>query len=405
MNTTQSSIISTPTPAEFEHQKFIPTFHKGFTRIYDVIIVGGGPAGAYLGYNLAKSGIRPLILDHSYPRENIFLRTINHDLLVKFPLLQSAAKHIRFSNNLHLISPSGHKIAFNDPQPGGFAAVSRSRLDSFLLNNAIASGSIYIPEKVISISREHNLWKIRTTEREFCAHILVGADGVNSIVRKTVLKPLHKSDLALCMGYYATGNLEKSSLMKFFSHRSGYLWIHGEGERYTIGISDSISNSAGLKNDLDTFLAKECPGITTYARWSALIPRASTPDFFKQPCTGNNWILIGDAAGHVDPISGKGLQYALWSAELASQAFSASDLRLYDSLWKEEYGRDLMHYCFPKKRFYKPAFLDNITRFAQRSQSFSNIIYDLIISDRKWNTAGKRLLCQAPRILFEAAVA
>jgi flavin-dependent dehydrogenase len=54
-------------------------------------------------------------------------------------------------------------------------------------------------------------------------------------------------------------------------------------------------------------------------------------------------MLIGDAAGHVDPITGEGIPYALRSAELACKAISKNNLMLYDLFWREEYGAFLLN--------------------------------------------------------------
>ncbi|HEX3019878.1 MAG TPA: NAD(P)/FAD-dependent oxidoreductase [Chitinispirillaceae bacterium] len=385
-------------------EPFFPTPKTGFTRIYDTVIVGGGPAGAYLGYCLTSQGQKPIIIDHPSTTEESFLFTIDQELLRRFPLMQTVARKGQLIDKLHLISPSGHKVIFDEQYKGRFTTISRNQLNLHLLDMAIKGGALFIPEKVISITREQQLWKIRTSQREFSAHILVGADGVNSIVRKTVLKPYKRNELAIGMGYYARGFLERASLMKFFNHRNGFLWIQNNDDKYIIGIIDSLCNSTGLQNDLDNFISEECKDLQPYKKWCALIPQASTPDFFKTPCTGNNWILIGNAAGHVNPATGKGILHALWSADLASQSLMASDLRLYDLLWKKEYGEEFMRLSNPRKKICKPALLDNIIRYAQRSKSLSNIIFDLVTGDRKGNTAGKRLLFKAPRILFEAAV-
>jgi digeranylgeranylglycerophospholipid reductase len=72
------------------------------------------------------------------------------------------------------------------------------------------------------------------------------------------------------------------------------------------------------------------------------------------PCAGENWILIGDAAGHVDPISGGGILYALWDGKLAAEAIIKRDLREYDKLWKKEYGKKLKTQSKKKAKFYNP---------------------------------------------------
>lgn len=52
--------------------------------------------------------------------------------------------------------------------------------------------------------------------------------------------------------------------------------------------------------------------------------------------------LLGDAAGHVHPLTGEGIAHALWSAELLAKAFGQGDPQVYEGLWREQYGRGLM---------------------------------------------------------------
>ena len=85
-----------------------------------------------------------------------------------------------------------------------------------------------------------------------------------------------------------------------------------------------------------------------------MLPSASNPDFFDLPCAGGNWILIGDAAGHVDPISGGGILYALWGAKLAAQVIESRDLKSFNRMWRDEYGTILEERCRNKEAFYDP---------------------------------------------------
>ena len=85
-----------------------------------------------------------------------------------------------------------------------------------------------------------------------------------------------------------------------------------------------------------------------------MLPSARNPEFFATPCAGKNWILVGDAAGHVDPISGGGILYALWDGELAAQAIKANNPQSYDLLWRDAFGKDLEERYGKQDSFYDP---------------------------------------------------
>ena len=93
---------------------------------------------------------------------------------------------------------------------------------------------------------------------------------------------------------------------------------------------------------LDRFLDEVCPGATVEGRWAGLVPLARDPSLWDTPCAGPGWALLGDAAGHVHPITGEGIAYALWSAELLAQAFTGGNALAYEELWRARYGRDLI---------------------------------------------------------------
>ena len=64
--------------------------------------------------------------------------------------------------------------------------------------------------------------------------------------------------------------------------------------------------------------------------------------------------MIGDAAAHVDPISGGGILYALWGGKLAAEALAKNDLKSYDQNWKEEFGGILEKNRREREEFYDP---------------------------------------------------
>ena len=56
---------------------------------------------------------------------------------------------------------------------------------------------------------------------------------------------------------------------------------------------------------------------------------------------GEDWALLGDAAGFADPVTGEGIYYALRSAELFAEAYAANDLASYEKRWRADFGREL----------------------------------------------------------------
>jgi flavin-dependent dehydrogenase len=66
---------------------------------------------------------------------------------------------------------------------------------------------------------------------------------------------------------------------------------------------------------------------------------ARDASLWDAPCGGQGWALIGDAAGHVHPLTGEGIAYALWSAELLAEALRQGDQQLYERRWRQEYGQ------------------------------------------------------------------
>ena len=85
-----------------------------------------------------------------------------------------------------------------------------------------------------------------------------------------------------------------------------------------------------------------------------MLPSIAEPEFFSLPCCGDNWLLVGEAAGRADPVAGGGILYALWSGKLAAEAIANDELSLFDELWRKQYGDYFVERCKIKKSFYDP---------------------------------------------------
>ena len=72
------------------------------------------------------------------------------------------------------------------------------------------------------------------------------------------------------------------------------------------------------------------------------MPNIKNTGVFRIPVAGSNWILIGDAAGHVNPISGGGLVYALLDGEMAADTIAENQPEMFNKMWFEAYGQSLV---------------------------------------------------------------
>ncbi|HCW08096.1 MAG TPA: hypothetical protein DGG95_12110 [Cytophagales bacterium] len=333
----------------------------------EIAVVGGGPAGAYCALELARRCVHATIFNRSYSIEKPCGGGVSPATLAKFPFLEQFRSKGSNSEIYQMITCTEKKYRMKIPNPG--FNISRQFLDHQIQKMAIESGAKLIEEKVISINRKQDTWQIETTKRSLTARVLVGADGVNSIVRQKTVGSIRKENLGLTYGYLVTGVEDEPTTMKFMVEIPGYIWIFPRGNHSSIGIFSNLKFGSELKRILDNFILSYCPQIKILSHFAALLPSATDPEFFKKHCVGDDWILVGDAAGHVDPISGEGILYALWSGKLAAQVIGANQLKTYDNLWRREYGFHLMERCRLKEKFFDPLTIEMSALLANNSYS------------------------------------
>lgn len=336
----------------------------------DIVIVGGGPAGAYCALELAKKGIEVTILDNSHPRDKPCGGRITGLAIEKFPEVRKIVLKQGIITKLKVITCTDKEFLIPSPRKKAIESVNISRryFDKKLLEMAKENGAKFFSEKVLNVNSKANHWKIKTANRTITANLVIGADGVNSIVRNRVVGPISKENLALTYSYIGEGIKEEYSIIKFLADCSGYIWVFPWRGKGSVGIGSEIQYRHELSKKLDKFIKFNLPNFRITKKFWFKLPKGES-EFFKIPCSGENWILVGDAAGHTDPITGEGILYALWSGKLAAEVINKNAIEEYDLLWKQEYGNKLAKRAAQRNWFYNPMSIElSVSRgFYERS--------------------------------------
>jgi geranylgeranyl diphosphate/geranylgeranyl-bacteriochlorophyllide a reductase len=324
----------------------------------EVAVVGAGPGGATAAYHLATQGLRVIIFDHSHPREKVCGGGLSAKAVAMFPELNEIAPKGRSGHKLRIVSPQ--KRIYEVSGGGNTFAVDRSILDEFLLARAIKAGAVHRKERVRGVSQSKAGWHIETSAGKYLTPRIIGADGANSLVRRTLIGPIPKRHLALGAHVLVPDLNPPSALIKLFGDARGYAWVFNRKRLSSVGIGIALEHAGNWRERLRDFALEYVPDRKLPPMKSWILPYASDLSAFDPVVSGQNWSLIGDAAGHVDPMTGEGILYAMWGGRLAAKAIIEGDLARYDEMWREAYLPRLKKNLKLSKFLTRPRLLESI---------------------------------------------
>jgi geranylgeranyl reductase family protein len=310
----------------------------------DVLIVGAGPAGALAARQLARGGAAVRLLDASHPREKPCGGGLTERCVAMAGGVLSRLPHVEIERVRFESPPVGRSpypppprrppsITVDIPRGSGagprspLVVVSRLAFDRALVDDAREAGADLIPERAVDVEVDDRAVCVTTRQRRWRGRYLIGADGANSLVRRRLSRPFPASHWSLATGVFAAGASSREIVVRFVRQPPGYIWSFPRADHLAIGIcapADAASAPA-LRDHLGRWLASQnlargC-AMTPYS-WP--IPSLPAHAWAGGVPAGPRWLLAGDAAGLVDPLTREGIYYALRSGELAARCLLGS---------------------------------------------------------------------------------
>lgn len=324
---------------------------------YDVIIVGGGPAGGTAAYFLGQAGRRVLVIEKErLPRYKACGGGISIRMLEQFPfsfepVIESKAKAISYA--------LGDEIVTVPLPDSSLRMVMRDKFDAFLLEHADAEIRQGVAVRAVRETDDGVTVESADGER-FEGSYLIAADGANSVIAR-LLGLRQKKVMAGAIEVEAA--VSRNVLARFAGKPAfifgeigiGYLWIFPKSDHLSVGIGALRPQPGELQTTLSRVMTRYGISIEGQPRKGHPLPVYT----HREQINTSRTYLVGDAAGLVDPFSGEGIRFAVKSGRLAAEAILCGQPERYAVSVDRQIGRNHrlgMHltnlfYSFPQPYF------------------------------------------------------
>ena len=288
-------------------------------QLFDVAIVGGGPAGSSCAAFCARTGLQSLVLDREkFPREKVCGDCLNPSC---WPVLERLGLVDKVRDLSHsklcsvaFIAIDGREVVVELPSGTDCEiSVKRSLFDDLLLRRAGELGAEVREQMTVTGLRRNHYWEIETASGEtFHARILIGADGRNSTVAHlcNLLPRPTRERVALQAHIPLPRDFGNRIVLQFL--REGY---SGQAPVNDTQLNLCLVGTPPTISRLRSWAERQFQ-LPRDQGWRSITPltRSSVAPAHE------NLFFIGDAARVVEPFTGEGIYYALHSGELAANA-------------------------------------------------------------------------------------
>ena len=378
-----------------------------------IAIIGAGPAGAMAAFTLARAGASVSLFDASHPREKpcgggLTGRALGlvSDIIdiaalpcvtIASALVESAHRDARARSESRAHVP----LVDRGVSPASsLVVVSREMFDRALADAAVGAGATLVRERAVDVTRQAARFSIRTTHARYEADYVLGADGANSLVRKRLAHPFARTQLSIAAGFFVHGPTSRTIAVRNMREQPGYLWLFPRPDHLAVGVCAAATDGASspqLREQSHTWIQHHRldhdARLVPYA-WP--IPSIGSAGSRADVFGGRGWMLLGDAAGLVDPLTREGIYFALLSGRWASEALTTGSperaATAYASRIRAELQPELALAARFSRLFFSPAFSGLMVKALAESPSIRQVFADLVGGVQPYRTLRRRLL-------------
>jgi geranylgeranyl reductase family protein len=288
---------------------------------YDVVVVGGGPAGSTAARALAQGGARVCIVDKArFPRPKPCGGALSPRTLLHLPSGVEQVVRMKVRRAVFTFR-SGKPFEVVSPVPMSYM-VCREEFDAWLKAGAEDAGAAVREGVTVRTIEETGVgFTVRAGAEAISATTVIGADGANSLVAAQFLpgRPTARC-IALEAEVPQNGHdLGETAIVDVGAYPGGYAWAFPKGDRVNVGVMLEYSRGRDLRTALANFVAGQ-PTLPAIASAEQKAAPVAAPRSTPVPCARPGVMLVGDAAHLADAFLGEGIYYAVKSGVLAARA-------------------------------------------------------------------------------------
>ncbi len=327
----------------------------------DVLIAGGGPAGSGLAFHLASNGFKVIVAEaEKFPRDKVCgdgVSPIALAELAKMGITQT--QKFALANEVKEVGLyyGSEKVIIPLSKPGHLPfharIIPRIELDNWVYEAAKKAGAAYLESTRVTgytINKDVAIAQLKKGQifSTLRAKIIIGADGSTSTLARQLNgnKPNDEFQLLGLRSYFENVNGPTNRVDIYFSEESfpGIFWMFPKGAAgANIGmamVSKTLPSKPSHVKEMLLNHINNNPAIRERIGGGEMVGKIQGwPIIFfnkKSVISGQRILLVGDAAGLINPLSGDGIQYALLSASWASET-------IIDCLQKNDFSEEALH--------------------------------------------------------------